>query len=56
LDFGDLEELQKKYGGLDRIFPLPDPSPVKPALIIKPHQDAASAEAEKAEVANWEEL
>lgn len=56
LDFGDLEELQKKYGGLDRIFPLPDPSPVKPALIIKPHKDAASAEAEKAEVANWEEL
>jgi len=56
LDFGDLEELQKRYGAIDRIFPLPDPAQVKPALIIRPHKDAASAEAEKAEVANWEEL
>jgi anaerobic dimethyl sulfoxide reductase subunit B (iron-sulfur subunit) len=56
LDFGDLAELRKKYGDVRRIFPLPDPSQTEPALVIKPHPDAAKAEERAAEVANWEEV
>ena len=56
LDFGDLAELRKKYGDVRRIFPLPDPAQTDPALVIKPHRDAARAEERGAEVANWEEV
>jgi len=43
LDFGDLPELRKKYAGTREIFPLPEASLTEPALIIKPHRDAARA-------------
>ncbi len=56
LDFGDLAELRKKYGDVSQIFPLPDPSQTEPALVIKPHPDAAKAAERAAEVANWEEV
>jgi anaerobic dimethyl sulfoxide reductase subunit B (iron-sulfur subunit) len=56
LDFGDLAELRKKYGKTRQIFPLPDPSEAEPALIIKPHKDAALAKKKEAAVANWEEV
>jgi anaerobic dimethyl sulfoxide reductase subunit B (iron-sulfur subunit) len=56
LDFGDLAELRKKYGDVRQIFPLPDPAQAEPALVIKPHRDAAGAAAKGAEVANWEEV
>ncbi|MBN2206875.1 MAG: dimethylsulfoxide reductase subunit B [Candidatus Aminicenantes bacterium] len=56
LDFGDIEELRARHGATAAIFPLPAPDVTKPALVIKPHRDAARAEAEGAEVANWEEI
>lgn len=56
LDFGDLAELRKKYGTSRWIFPLPDPSVADPAIVIKPHKDAAGAGEKGAEVANWEEV
>jgi len=56
LDFGDFDELKKIYGSESAIFPLPDPSLTEPALIVKPHPDAAGAARKKAAVANWEEL
>jgi anaerobic dimethyl sulfoxide reductase subunit B (iron-sulfur subunit) len=56
LDFGDLDALRKKYGDVNRIFPLPDPEEAGPGLVIKPHRDSAKAAAAEAEVANWEEL
>jgi anaerobic dimethyl sulfoxide reductase subunit B (iron-sulfur subunit) len=56
LDFGDLSELSKKYAGTREIFPLPEASLTEPALIIKPHRDAARASKDTAEVANWEEI
>ena len=40
LDFGPLETLQAKYGGLSGIEPLPDPSITYPALVIIPHSHA----------------
>ncbi len=56
LDFGDLAELRARYGGASRVYPLPDPGETGPALVIRPHRDAARAGKETAEVANWEEL
>ena len=56
LDFGDLDDLRKKYGDVRQIFPLPDPSQAEPALVIKPHRDAGKAAGMGAEVANWEEV
>jgi len=56
LDFGDVDELREKYGALARVFPLADPALTQPALVLKPHRDAARAEAVGAEVANWEEV
>jgi len=56
LDFGDLSELRKKYGGTSDVFPLPESKDSQPALVIKPHRDAARATKDTAEVANWEEL
>jgi len=56
LDFGDLAELRKKSGDVRQIFPLPDPATTEPALVIKPHRDAARAAERAAEVANWEEV
>jgi anaerobic dimethyl sulfoxide reductase subunit B (iron-sulfur subunit) len=56
LDFGDLEDLKRKYGTVSRVFPLPDPSTPGPALVIRPHRHAALVEARDPEIANWEEL
>ena len=56
LDFGDLEDLKKKYGGTSEVFPLPEASVTEPALLIKPHKDAGRATKDTAEVANWEEI
>ena len=46
----------RKYGDVRQIFPLPDPAQTDPALVIKPHRDAARAAERGAEVANWEEV
>jgi anaerobic dimethyl sulfoxide reductase subunit B (iron-sulfur subunit) len=56
LDFGDIDDLRRKYGGTAAVFPLPDPADTKPALTIKPHPAAARANKDNAEVANWEEV
>jgi anaerobic dimethyl sulfoxide reductase subunit B (iron-sulfur subunit) len=56
LDFGDLDDLRKSYGGTSVIFPLPEAGVTEPALLIKPHRDAARASKDTAEVANWEEI
>jgi len=56
LDFGDFEELRKKYQGSGRVFPLPVPSLTGPSIIIKPHRDAERAEKEGAAIANQEEV
>jgi len=37
LDFGDIEELQAKYGSVDAIAPLPPGDITNPALVITPH-------------------
>ena len=56
LEFGEYDELRRKYGDLSRVFPLPDPSIAGPALIIKPHRNAALVQSRDPEVSNWGEL
>ncbi|WP_119070412.1 DMSO/selenate family reductase complex B subunit [Aggregatilinea lenta] len=56
LDFGELSELQAKYGLVDNIYPMPDPSLTKPAIVITPHADAALAGAEGVSIGNVEEI
>jgi anaerobic dimethyl sulfoxide reductase subunit B (iron-sulfur subunit) len=56
LDFGDLEDLRRRHGSCDRVFPLDDPSISRPALVITPHRHAALAQERGPEVGNWEEL
>jgi anaerobic dimethyl sulfoxide reductase subunit B (iron-sulfur subunit) len=56
LDFGDLDDLRRRFGSIDRIFPLEDPAASRPAIVIKPHRHAALAQGSEPQVANWEEL
>jgi anaerobic dimethyl sulfoxide reductase subunit B (iron-sulfur subunit) len=56
LEFGELSELEARYGKAAPIFPLPDPGLTYPALVISPHPDAHRAAGEAAQVANWEEI
>jgi len=38
LEFGPLEDLEKKYGMVKEIFPLPDPIITSPSITIKKHR------------------
>jgi anaerobic dimethyl sulfoxide reductase subunit B (iron-sulfur subunit) len=56
LDFGDLDDLKKKYGAGACVFPLPDPAEPKPALVLKPHRNAEFVGTHNPEIANWAEI
>ena len=56
LDFGELDDLRRRFGSIDRIYPLEDPAASRPAVVFKPHRHAAAAAGREMEVANWEEL
>jgi anaerobic dimethyl sulfoxide reductase subunit B (iron-sulfur subunit) len=38
LQFGDVDEFREKYGKVDGIEPLPDPSLTHPSLVVTPHR------------------
>ncbi len=40
LDYGELEELQAKYGDLNAVEPLPVANLTKPSIVITPHRHA----------------
>ncbi len=56
LDFGELSELQAKYGTLAQVFPLPDADTTQPSIVIKPHRDARRASPQTARLVNPEEV
>lgn len=56
LDFGELKELQKKYGIVNEIYPLPQSSITGPSIVIKPHRDAIDAKSMTAVINNREEV
>jgi anaerobic dimethyl sulfoxide reductase subunit B (iron-sulfur subunit) len=56
LDFGDRAELEARYGTVGVMYPLPEVRLTQPALVLTPHQDAARAAHEAAQIGNWEEV
>jgi anaerobic dimethyl sulfoxide reductase subunit B (iron-sulfur subunit) len=56
LHFGELSELQAKYGTTNAVEPLPDPSITTPSLVINPHKDAEVTGAGTGKLANPEEI
>jgi anaerobic dimethyl sulfoxide reductase subunit B (iron-sulfur subunit) len=62
LDFGEIGELQERYGRIgdaykvSEVFPLPDSKYTLPALIINPHKNAAASGSTSAKIANEEEV
>ena len=56
LEWGELAKLREKYGELNDVYPLPQPSLTKPAVVFTPHRDVIHAETGSARVANQEEL
>jgi len=56
IDYGELSELQEKYGLVSEVYPMPDHEITKPSLIIGPHKEAESAKSNRARIANMEEV
>lgn len=56
LDFGELSDLQKKYGKHNDVYPLPSSDITKPSVVINPHKDASSSGSDIAKVNNKEEV
>ncbi|HEY3383605.1 MAG TPA: 4Fe-4S dicluster domain-containing protein [Vicinamibacterales bacterium] len=56
LDFGELDDIRRKYGTTDSVFPMADSTISRPAVVVRPHRQAAAAQTRQPEVANWEEL
>jgi anaerobic dimethyl sulfoxide reductase subunit B (iron-sulfur subunit) len=40
LDFGELDDLLAKYGNVQAMAPLPDPSITQPSFVMTPHRHA----------------
>lgn len=55
LEYGELADLQAKYGTVNDIYPLPDPSIATPSVVITPHGSALFL-ATPAGIANQEEI
>lgn len=56
LEFGELDILREKYGELNDVYPLPDPSLTKPSVVFTPHRDVVHADTDSAQITNREEL
>lgn len=56
LDWGPIDELREKYGDVDAVAPLPDPSITKPNLVITPHRDAQPWQSDNGEIVNRTEI
>jgi anaerobic dimethyl sulfoxide reductase subunit B (iron-sulfur subunit) len=55
LEFGELEELQAKYGTVNNIEPLPSAEITAPSLVIRPHKDSQQSGRGTGELANLPE-
>ena len=55
-DFWQLDDRRRRFGRIDRIYPLEDPVISRPAVVFIALRHAAAAAGREPEVANWEEL
>jgi len=53
LDFGEYDELLRRYGDSSHLYPLPDPSITQPSILVGPHPGAGGTDAT---VSNVEEV
>ncbi|MFO7997974.1 MAG: DMSO/selenate family reductase complex B subunit [Bacteroidales bacterium] len=56
LEFGELEELERRHGKNKEIYPFPEAFHTQPAVVVKPHPTAKNIEKHKPEIANKEEV
>ncbi len=56
MDFGDYDELVRKYGDKGDIYPLPNRHHTNPSILVNPHRSASSVELEKPGIGNLEEV
>ena len=56
LGYGELEEVEAKYGKQNAVEPLPDPSITRPNLVVIPHPKAQASGRGTGHIANREEL
>ena len=52
LDYGELDELQEKYGDISAIEPMPEAPELGPAMVIVPHSESVASGEEKGVVLN----
>jgi len=55
LDFGELSDLQAKYGTVNAIAPMPSGDYTNPSVVITPHKDAEPVGAETGHILNLPE-
>jgi anaerobic dimethyl sulfoxide reductase subunit B (iron-sulfur subunit) len=56
LDYGELSDLQAKYGTLRAVEPLPDPSITRPSVVLSPHKDSQMVGSGTGQLSNPEEV
>jgi anaerobic dimethyl sulfoxide reductase subunit B len=56
LDFGELEELERRHGKNNEIYPFPEAVYTAPAVVVKPHPTSTLKEKHKPLIANKEEV
>lgn len=56
LDWGPIEDLRSVYGTENGTAPLPDPTIMKPRLVINPHRDAQRWNSATGSISNPEEI
>lgn len=56
LDWGPIEDLRSAYGTENGTAPLPDPTIMKPRLVINPHRDAQRWNSATGSISNPEEI
>jgi anaerobic dimethyl sulfoxide reductase subunit B (iron-sulfur subunit) len=56
LHYGDIVNLREQFGDVDNVYPLPDPTLTKPALVLTPHPEAVSSSQAGARIGNQEEI
>lgn len=56
MDYGELSELQAKYGTMNDVTPLPDAALTEPSIVFTPHKDSTRAKTEPVKIGNSEEV
>lgn len=56
LEFGDMDDLRRKHGTLDGLFPLPEPALTRPAATFSRHRDTVGVDDPATQIGNQEEI